>query len=147
MKINIHIDPSVEETRVDVRAPTLDAEVRRIESALTRLGEPQRLTGTDGERTVLLDPARILRLFTRDKRVYAHDAAGTWRIQPRLHEVEHRLQSDSFIRINQGEIINLAHVAFMDLSGTGTIAVQLRDGTRCFVSRRSIPRFKAALGL
>ncbi|WP_167202661.1 LytTR family DNA-binding domain-containing protein [Actinomyces respiraculi] len=143
MKINIHIDPSVEETRVDVRAPTLDAEVRRIESALTRLGEPQRLTGTDGERTVLLDPARILRFFTRDKRVYAHDAAGTWRIQPRLHEVEHLLPSEDFIRINH----NLAHVAFMDLSGTGTIAVQLRDGTRCFVSRRSIPRFKAALGL
>lgn len=147
MKISIHIDPRVEETQVDVRAASLDEEVRRIESTLTHLGEPRRLTGTDGGRTVLLDPARILRFFTRDKRVHAHDAAGIWRVQPRLQEFERLLPPDDFIRINQGEIVNLAHVAFMDLSGTGTIAVQLRDGTRCFVSRRSIPRFKAALGL
>lgn len=147
MKISIHIDPRIEETQVDVRAAALDEEVRRIESALTHLGDPRCLTGTDGERTVLLEAARILRFFTRDKRVYAHDTAGTWRVQQRLHELERLLPPGDFIRINQGEIVNLAHVAFMDLSSAGTIGVQLRDGTRCFVSRRSIPRFKAALGL
>ncbi len=147
MKISIHIEPHLEETQVDVRAAALDEEVRRIESALSHLGDPQRLTGTDGDRTVLLETTRILRFFTRDKRVYAHDTAGTWRVQQRLHELERLLPSGDFIRINQGEIVNLAHVSFMDLSGAGTIGVQLRDGTRCFVSRRSIPRFKAALGL
>lgn len=147
MKISIHVDPRVEETEVSVRAQALDEEVRQIESALTHLGAPPRLTGTGGNRTVLLEPARVLRFFTRDKRVYAHDAAGTWRVQPRLHELERLLPGSDFIRINQGEIVNLAHVAFMDMSGAGTICVQLCDGTRCFVSRRSIPRFKAALGL
>lgn len=147
MKISINVDPRIEETEVSVRARALDEEVRRIESALTHLGGPLRLTGTDGQRTVLLEAARVLRFFTRDKRVYAHDASGHWRVQPRLHELESILPSQDFIRINQGEIVNLAHVAFMDLSGAGTIGVQLRDGTRCFVSRRSIPRFKAALGL
>ncbi|CAM2918112.1 LytTR family DNA-binding domain-containing protein [Actinomyces slackii] len=147
MKVTISIDPGLHETEVEVRAAALDEEVRRIESALTGLGAAPRLTATAGDRTVLLDPRRVLRFYTRDKKVLAQDAAGHWQVHHRLHELESMLPARDFIRINQGEIVNLAQVAFLDLSGTGTIGIQLKDGTRCFVSRRSIPRFKASLGL
>lgn len=67
-------------------------------------------------------------------------------VKLRMKELETRLPT-SFIRINQGELINIHWVERFDVSFSTTIGVILKDGTQCFVSRRSLARVKQALGL
>ncbi|MGN1069556.1 MAG: LytTR family DNA-binding domain-containing protein, partial [Candidatus Fimadaptatus sp.] len=60
---------------------------------------------------------------------------------------EQRLASQSFVRISNGEIINLKKVRGFDLGFTGTICVSLSNGTVTYVSRRYVARIKQLLGI
>lgn len=65
----------------------------------------------------------------------------------RLYEAEQRLDSRMFVRISNGEIINLKKVGGFDLSFAGTICVSLSNGTVTYVSRRYVSKIKQLLGL
>ena len=62
-------------------------------------------------------------------------------------EAEQRLAGRSFVRISNGEIVNLKKVRGFDLSFTGTICVSLANGTVSYVSRRYVSKIKQLLGL
>ena len=51
------------------------------------------------------------------------------------------------MRISRFDIINLDYVKKLDLSFTGTIAVEMKNGDVVYVSRRNLRGFKEALGL
>lgn len=61
--------------------------------------------------------------------------------------MEERLNSNYFIRISNSEIINLKKVKNFDLSFTGTICVELMNGTTTYVSRRYVSKMKTILGI
>ena len=65
----------------------------------------------------------------------------------RLYEAEQRLDSRAFVRISNGEMINLKKVKGFDLSFTGTICVALSNGTVTYVSRRYVAKIKQVLGI
>lgn len=64
-----------------------------------------------------------------------------------MYELEESLPSGDFVRISQSEIVNIAAIKKLDLSFSGTISVQLKDGSRYYVSRRQLPAFKSKLGI
>ncbi len=57
-----------------------------------------------------------------------------------------RLNKNKFIKISRYEIINLDYVKKLDLSFKGTIAVEFKNGSISYVSRRYLKEFKKALG-
>ena len=71
----------------------------------------------------------------------------TYTIRLRLYELEQQLEDRDFIRISQGELINLRKVKDFDLSFSGTIRVRMQNGKETYVSRRYVKKLKQALGI
>ena len=72
---------------------------------------------------------------------------GEYALRLRLYEAEQRLDSKTFVRISNSDIINLRKVKSFDLSFVGTICITLSNGTVTYVSRRSVAKIKQLLGM
>ena len=95
----------------------------------------------------MLDPADIYRVFATSGKVIAETDHGEYTLRPRLYEMEQRLESHSFVRISNSDLINLKKVKSFDLSFAGTICITLSNGTVTYVSRRSVAKIKQRLGI
>lgn len=146
MQVEINIDETARETKVIIITDTLDEEVQALMKRIT-METPQVLAGFRGDSVALLQPEEILRIYAAGGKVFAVTPLGEYTLRLRLYELEERLDKGSFVRISNSEIVNLRKVRGFDLSFSGTISVQLSDGTSTFVSRRYVSRIKQVLGL
>ena len=145
MKIDITLDPVLEELLVKVLSPGETEELRVL---LARLEEPQRLLGFREGRAVPLDPGAVLRFYGEDKEVRAQTLGGEiYTVRLRLYELEERLPRREFIRVSYSEIVNWKKVTALDLSLSGTIRVTLEGGVVTYVSRRYVKKIKEVLGI
>ena len=87
----------------------------------------------------------FLRFYTQDKGVLAQTEEGSFPVRLRLYELEQRLDATRFVRISNGEIVNLDRVTALDLSLTGTIRMTLTGGVYAYVSRRYVKKIKQTL--
>lgn len=147
MKFSLILDPDVAETTVQVTTPEITDEVLRLEAFVRHHGLLDRIVGMHGSQATVLAIADVSRFYTANKSVYAQVGETSWRMRLRLKDLEEKLPRRDFIRINHGEIVNVSWVARMDLTLAGTIGLTLKDGTRCFVSRRALKEFRRVLGL
>lgn len=146
MKLEVHIDPALTETRVEVYAPARTAEVDALLDRLAA-GEAPLLGFCPNGTAVPLDPDAVLRFYGEDKEVLAQTAEGVCAVRERLYELEQRLAAKRFVRISHSEIVNLRKVTALDLSLTGTIRMTLSGGVTVYVSRRYVKKMKEVLGL
>lgn len=146
MKVELHIDPSLPEVIVTLRAPARTEEVAALLARLTAEGGTL-LGFLDGGTAVPLEPESILRFYGEEKEVKAQTAEGVFTMRQRLYELEEALAGRRFVRISHSEIVNLRQVTALDLSLTGTIRMTLRGGVITYVSRRYVKKIKEVLGL
>ena len=146
MKIEIKIDEGCTETKIIVITNKVTEEVNEIVKRLSS-EQPLIIAGFKDERATMLEPNQIYRVYASDGKVYAEAENGTHLLRLRLYEAEQRLAKCSFVRISNGEIINLKKVKGFDLSFAGTICVSLSNGTVTYVSRRYVAKIKQLLGL
>ena len=146
MKIEIKIDESCTEPKILVVTDKATDEINEIVKRLS--GEQsQMIAGFQGEKVMVLEPYQIVRIYATKGKVYAEAEQCTYLLRLRLYEMEQRLANHSFVRISNGEIINLKKVKGFDLSFTGTICVSLSNGTVTYVSRRYVAKIKQLLGI
>ena len=105
------------------------------------------LAGFRDDTVTLLEPEQIIRVFASGGKVLTETETGAYTVRFRLYEIEQRLDSKSFVRISNSEIINLKKVKGFDLSFAGTICVSLSNGTVTYVSRRYVSKIKQLLGM
>ena len=146
MKIEIKIDEDCTEMKIVVVTSKVTEEVNEIVKRLSS-EQPQMIAGFKDEQATMLEPNQIYRVYASEGKVYAEAENGTHLLRLRLYEVEQRLAKCSFVRISNGEIINLKKVKGFDLSFVGTICVSLSNGTVTYVSRRYVAKIKQLLGL
>ena len=146
MKIEIKIDEGCPETKVIVVTNQVTEEVGEIVKRLSSEQSPM-MAGFKDEQATMLEPNQIYRIYASEGKVYAEAENGTHLLRLRLYEAEQRLANCSFVRISNGEIINLKKVKGFDLSFVGTICVSLSNGTVTYVSRRYVAKIKQLLGL
>lgn len=145
MKIDVTLDPTLEELLVKVLSP---GETEELRALLSRLEEPRRLLGFREGRAVPLDPGSVLRFYGEDKEVRAQALGGeVYTVRLRLYELEERLPRREFIRVSYSEIVNWKKVTALDLSLSGTIRVTLEGGVVTYVSRRYVKKIKEVLGI
>ena len=145
MKIDVELDPALEELLVKVLSP---GETEELAALLRRLEEPERLTGFREGAAVPLDPAEVLRFYGEDKEVRAQALGGeVYTVRLRLYELEERLDRRTFVRVSHSEIVNWKRVTALDLSLSGTIRVTLEGGVVTYVSRRYVKKIKEVLGI
>ncbi len=146
MNVEIFIDENYPETTVKIYAKTYSKDLEWIKDQL--LGHPQdKITAFTGSEVQILSYKDILRFYSLDNKVYLDTMKSTYTTRLRLYQLEDRLPKKQFIKISRSEIVNLDYVKGLDLSFTGTIALELKNGQVSYVSRRSLKNFKEALGL
>lgn len=146
MKVEIIIDESIEETKVKIYSSKYSKEVENIRDALSET-LLDKIVAFQSKEVFILSFDEIIRIYAQDKSVYIKTKDNTYTTRLTIHEFESKADRRNFIRISRSEIVNLDYVKRLDLSFTGTIAVELANGDVSYVSRRKLKEFKKALGL
>ncbi len=146
MQIEIKMDENCKEPKIIVVTDKMTDEINFI---LKRLSDeqPRMIAGFKEAIVEVLEPSSIYRIFAASGKVFAQTNHGEYTLRLRLYEVEQRLESQSFVRISNSDIINLKKVRNFDLSFAGTICVTLSNGTVTYVSRRFVAKIKQLLGI
>lgn len=95
----------------------------------------------------ILEPDQIYRIYAGNQKIYAVTPQGEFRLKSRLYELEEQLKENMFVRISNSELVNLKKAEQFDLSLSGTICVQLKNGEKSYVSRRYVKKIKEILGV
>lgn len=146
MQVEIKIDSSYSEPKIVILTDAVTEEISAIINKLSN-ETPQIISGSKDEKIEVIEQGDLVRIYTNAGKVFAVTDKGEYVIRLRLYEMEERLNSNQFVRISNSEIINLKKVKNFDLSFTGTICVELVNGTTTYVSRRYVSKLKAILGL
>ena len=146
MKVEIKIDDSYIEPKILILTAAMTEDVNLI---LNKLSEntPQVISGCKNEKIEVIEQEDLIRIYAGSGKVFAVTEKGEYTVRFRLYEIEKRLNHNQFVRISNSEIINLKKVSNFDLSFTGTIRVELTNGTAAYVSRRYVSKIKKILGI
>ena len=146
MKVEIKIDDSYIEPKILILTAAMTEDVNLI---LNKLSEntPQVISGCKNEKIEVIEQEDLIRIYAGSGKVFAVTEKGEYTVRFRLYEIEKRLNHNQFVRISNSEIINLKKVNNYDLSFTGTIRVELTNGTAAYVSRRYVSKIKKILGI
>ena len=147
MKVEVQLDPGLDEPVIVLRAPGPGGEVEMLAEKLRALALPRPFTVWQEREPVRVGRAAVLRFFAEDKGVFCQTDKGVYTVRARLYELEEELEGTRFVRVSNSEIVNLDRVTALDLTLTGTIRMTLAGGTVCWVSRRYVKKIKQALDL
>ena len=144
MEIKIQLDSRYPDPEVHILTAAVTEEVQQL---LRRLSEevPHTIVCYDEDSAVLVEQEQLIRVYSANQKVYAKTELGEFTLRRRMYEMEMLLDPGRFVRISNSEIVNLRYVRRLDLSITGTIGMQLKDGETAYVSRRYLSKIKAIL--
>lgn len=145
MKVEIQIDPGLDEPVAVLRVPSPTEEVEALAARLRGEAVPQPFTVYTEREAVRVSRSMVLRFYAEDKGVLCQTGKGTFTVRRRLYELEEELAGTKFVRVSNSEIVNLDRVTGLDLTLAGTIKMTLEGGTVCWVSRRYVKKIKQAL--
>ena len=146
MKVEIKIDDSYIEPKILILTAAMTEDVNLILNKLSG-NTPQVISGYKNEKIEVIEQEDLIRVYAGSGKVFAVTDKGEYTLRFRLYEIEERLNPNQFVRISNSEIINLKKVNNFDLSFTGTIRVELTNGTAAYVSRRYVSKIKKILGI
>lgn len=146
MQVEIKIDSSYTEPKIIILTASMTEEVAHLMQKLSE-SNPRIISGSRDGRIKVLDENDLFRIYASNGKVFAVTDSGEYSLRLRLYEAEERLRPSEFVRISNSEIINLKKVKNFDLSFSGTIYVELMNGTTTYVSRRYVPKIKKILGM
>lgn len=146
MQVEIKIDDSYIEPKILILTAAMTEDVNLILNKLSA-NTPQVISGCKNEKIEVIQQEDLIRVYAGSGKVFAVTEKGEYTLRFRLYEIEERLNPNQFVRISNSEIINLKKVNNFDLSFTGTIRVELTNGTAAYVSRRYVSKIKKILGI
>ncbi|HYM25859.1 MAG TPA: LytTR family DNA-binding domain-containing protein [Vicinamibacterales bacterium] len=129
------------------------SDVREIARQLAAELAPQRrldrVASKVGERTTILDVARITHFFSKDKLTFAVADGREHIVDVTLAELEARLDPRRFVRIHRATIVNLAFVQELFPAVDGGVLARLKGEkrTELSVARDRVRELKERLGI
>lgn len=143
MRVDFLQDKSLEEARVIVQAPARTKDVDELIEAISNIA-PSPISGYSDGVITKLGKDSIIRIYSKDKRVYADTIDNSYLIKSTLYQLEETLPKQ-FVRISNSEIVNTDKIIRLDLNLAGTIKVSLQGDIETKVSRRYISKVKEVL--
>jgi two-component system, LytTR family, response regulator len=130
--------------RADVRALA-----RQLAAELATNRRLERVASRVGERTTILDTARISHFFSKDKLTFAVLNGREHAVDYTLAQLDDELDPRRFIRIHRGTIVNVALIQELFPAVDGGMLVRLKDErkTELSVARDRVRDLKARLGI
>jgi two-component system LytT family response regulator len=128
--------------------PDVRALARQLASELTPARRLERIASRVGERTTVLEVAKISHFFAQDKLTYAVAGGREHAIDYTLAELEAALDPRRFVRIHRATIANIGFVQEL-YPGVDGVVLRLKDEkrTELSVARDRVRELKDKLGI
>jgi len=122
---------------------------REVAAALSPSRKLERIASRVGERTTILDVARVTHFLSKDKLTFAVVDGREHAVDFTLSELEARLDPRRFARIHRATIVNIPLVQELFPAVDGGVLVRLKDGrkTELAVARDRVRDLKDRLGI
>lgn len=146
MQIEVKIDASYTEPKIVILTASITEDINKIVTELSSDTLPF-ISGIKNQKIEVIEQDNLIRIYANAGKVFAVTEQGEYAIRFRLYEMEEQLNPKQFVRISNSEIVNLKKVNNFDLSFSGTICVELKNGTTTYVSRRYVSKLKKILGI
>jgi two-component system LytT family response regulator len=129
--------------------PDVRALARELAAQLSPSRKLDRIASKVGERTTLLEVARVTHFVARDKLTFAVVGGHDHVVDLTLSQLEERLDSRRFIRIHRATIVNTGFVQELYPAVDGGVLVRLKDDrkTELSVARDRVRDLKTRLGI
>jgi two-component system LytT family response regulator len=129
--------------------PDVRSLARELAAQLTPARRLDRIASRVGERTTLLEVARITHFFSKDKLTFAVANGREHVVDYTLSQLEERLDQKRFVRIHRATVVNTAFVQELDAWVDGGVIVRLKDDkkTELSVARDRVRDLKDRLGI
>jgi len=133
-------------------APASASDVRALAKMLARELAPgrrlQRIASRVGERTTVLEVARITHFFAKDKLTFAVSGGREHVVDFTVSELESHLDARRFVRVHRATIVNVAFVQEL-YPGVDGLLVRLKDERKSelSVARDRVRELKERLGI
>ena len=144
MKVTFEMSDEYKETLVNIYASSMTKEIEEI-IAICNRKEETLLFGMKNEELIPIKEEDIIRFYSLDKKTYCELINEEVVVKEALYKLEERFPE--MIRISNSEIINPDYIKKLELSLTGTIQVNLKNGKYTYTSRRYMKAFKRRLGI
>lgn len=130
-------------------SPDVRALAKELAAQLSPGRKLDRLASKAGERTTLLDVAKITHFVAKDKLTFAVAGGREHIVDLTLAQLEARLDARRFIRIHRATIVNTAFVQELYPAVDGGVLVRLKDDgrTELSVARDRVRELKTRLGI
>lgn len=146
MKFEIVIKPELKEPHVVIYTDEVTKEIQQIVDKLSNF-QTKIITGTKDQKIFLLSYEEIYCFYSENQRIYAKADTGVFLIKQKLYELEEMLSGTTFVRVSNSCIVNIDKIKNLEISYSGTIELNFKNGDREFVSRRFVPKIKKYLGI
>lgn len=149
MKVEVEINPKLEEDNITIKVKELSDEVKEIVDKINNIDQNDKLIVMKNEKVYVLEIRTIVSIYASQGKVFIKTETEEYQTKRKLYELEDFLQTKfkNFIRISNSEIINFDMVENLDLSITGTIEIKFKNGYTTYVSRRNIKKIKKYLNI
>jgi len=129
--------------------PDVRALARELASQLAPGRRLERVASRVGDRTTVLDVARVTHFFSKDKLTFAGANGREHVVEFTLAELEEKLDPRRFVRIHRATIVNVGLVQELDTWVDGGVLVRLKDEkkTELSVSRDRFRALNDKLGI
>lgn len=146
-RVNVRFQTVVEREDIDIlfSASEMDNQVVNL---MNRVSDPLSVTWEVRDETgsyVMLSEDRIISISADRRRLRVVVDDGVYWLKMSLQDAENALNPSMFLRVSRYEIINLRKVRRFDFTVTGSLRIEMEDGTETWASRRSIPLIKERL--
>lgn len=133
MKLKIILDPTKEE-EILIHAKEITPKIEKIKSIIE---EDFYITGYKKDIVKKINFEDIIAIFTRDSKIYVSTNEDDFIIKSRLYQIEEYLD-DSFLKINQGCIVNVYAIKEFTSSFNASLKVVMNNGFSDYISRREL---------
>ena len=143
MKYQLIIDKTKEES-VIITVHEKTEKIKQIEDIIN--ANKYQILGYYQEEIIPINIEEVYAFYTNDSKVYACLKDKNLLIKERVYQIEEIL-GDSFIKINQGCIVNVGKILKFDSSISGSIKVILKNNFSDYISRRELKNVKRRMGI
>jgi two-component system LytT family response regulator len=129
--------------------PDVRSLARELAAQLSPGRKLERIASRVGERTTLLEVARVTHFLAKDKLTFAVVNGKEHVVDPTLSQLEERLDGRRFVRIHRSTIVNTHFVQEIYPAVDGGVLVRLKDDakTELSVARDRVRELKQRLGI
>lgn len=144
-KINVRFNHDTSQKDIDVVVSAAEKD-DQVLALMDKIRDP--LAGTltvyDSETsTITIPESAIISISTENKRLKVLTEHGIYELRMPLRDAGQLLHPETFMQISRYEIINLDQVQRFDFSISGSLKIEMKNGTITWASRRFISEIKS----